>query len=109
MKLIAWDPAKRKHVLCGTWVRDRHLIARVVKPEHFMRVSQSYGIQEVAFEQICKAVPKIKQIVFQVEATGDFLFSKIDDWLEHGKVADYGHGKQRFLGIKFMERKHKKA
>lgn len=102
MKLLAFDPAKKKMVLCGEVVGDS--LFRWVKPEHFMRVSQSYGIQEVAFQKI--VIEGLKTIILKEEATEQRWEASVEDWRVHGRVADYGHGKQRFLGIKFM-RTHK--
>jgi len=98
MKLLTYDPQKHKKVLCGEVVGD--MLFRWVKPEHFMRVSQSYGIQEIAFQKIM--MEGIKTIVLKEEATEQRWEASVETWHLNGRVADYGHGKQRFLGIKFM-------
>lgn len=98
MELFIFDPAKKKQVLCG------HIIdktfTRVVKPEHYMNVVKGYGIQEVAFQEIKDR--GVTTIVLLEEATGKKYTSSIEKWLEKGRVADYGHGKQRFISLKYI-------
>jgi hypothetical protein len=97
MRLYTQDPKKNKKVLCGH-IRENKFF-RIVKPEHFMRVVGGYGIQEGAFEQLLEH--KVNTILL-VEPKKVWK-SKLQDWFDHGRVADYGHGKQRFLGIKYMK------
>jgi len=102
MKLLTYDPAKKKKVLCGELVGDT--LFRWVKPEHFMRVVQGYGIQEIAFQEIMKQ--GVKKIVLKETHTEQRWEADVETWKYRGKVADYGHGKQRFLSLKYM-RTHK--
>ncbi len=97
-RIFALDPHKGKSILCGEIKGG--VFVRKVKPEHFMRVVGGYGIQEDAFEEVL--VNQVKTIVL-IENKGKEWQSKIEDWLLHGKVADYGHGKQRFLSLRYME------
>lgn len=99
MKLITFDPAKNKRVLVGEVVGDT--LFRWVKPEHFMRVLQGYGIQEVAFQKIM--MEGLKTIVLKEEATEQRWEASVEIWKLNSKIADYGHGKQRFLSLKFMK------
>lgn len=99
MKLLAFDPAKKKQVLCGEIAGTS--LFRWVKPEHFMRVLQGYGIQEVAFQKICEE--ELKMIILKEEHTGLNWEAPVEIWKLHGKVMDYGHGKQRFLSLKYMK------
>lgn len=98
-KLTTWDPKKRKVVLCGE-LRN-NILFRKVKPEHFMQICQGWGIQEIAFNKIVEM--KVKKIIL---STGikDWE-APIKNWIEHGSVADYGNGKQRFLSTKYMTSK----
>ena len=98
MKLTAFDPGKNKYVLCGEVVGDT--LFRWVKPEHFMRVLQGYGIQEVAFQKIM--MEGLKKIVLKEEKTEQRWEADVETWKLNSKIADYGHGKQRFLSLKFM-------
>lgn len=104
MKILSYDTKKRKTILCGQFIGDTFF--RNVKPYHYMRVVGGYGISEDAFQEIMGK--KVKQIVIKEEATGNQWESDPKDWLEHCHIADYGSGKQRFLGLKYM-RTHKKA
>lgn len=98
MKLLTFDPAKNKKVLCGELIADT--LFRDVEPKHFMQVVQGYGIQEVAFQEAMKR--GVKKIVLKETHTGHQWESDIPDWILHGRVADYGHGKQRFLSTSYM-------
>lgn len=99
MDLLAFDPGKNKYIKCG--VIAGTTLFRDVEPKHFMRVLQGYGIQEIAFQE---AINKgIKVIVLKETKTGLQWEADIPTWLLHSKVADYGHGKQRFLSLKFMK------
>lgn len=99
MNKLTWDPAKNKFVKCGNIIGTT--IFRDVKPEHFMRMVQGYGIQEVAFQDMMAY--GVKTIVLKETHTSQQWEADIQTWLLHSKVADYGHGKQRFLGLKFMK------
>lgn len=105
MKLTTYDPGIKKVIIAGLWDKAKNIIVREVQPQHFMRVLQGYGIQDVAFQEIVKA--KIGHIVLREVQTGDELISTPATWIEHGQVKDYGRGKQRFLSINYMERRRK--
>lgn len=107
MKLITFDPAIKKVVVAGKWIPEKKLFAKKVGPEHFMRVLQGYGIQNDVFQQVVKN--GVHHIAFKEIHTGDVLLSRVQQWLDDGVVKDYGHGKQRFLSIKFMRRKPHKT
>lgn len=98
-KLLVQDPKKNKLVLAGFVDKDT-FIRHVTSYKHFMKVVGGYGIQEIAFEELQKR--NIKNILLEEKDTGIHWYSKLSDWEENGKVADYGHGKQRFLGMKYM-------
>lgn len=100
--LLAYDPRKNRYIKCGTVVGDT--LFRDVKPEHFMRIVQGYGIQEIAFQE---ALQKgIKIIVLKETHTDQRWEATTKEWAEYSKLMDFGHGKQRFLSLKFM-RTHK--
>lgn len=98
MKLLAFDPAKNKRILCGEVIGNA--LFRWVKPEHFMRKFQAYGIQEVAFQEII--LKGVENIILKEEGTGKNWKADTKTWNIHGKVMDFGHGKQRFLSMKYM-------
>jgi len=97
-KLLTWDPAKNKRVLVGNLIGDT--LFRDVDPKHFMRIVNGYGIQEVAFQEI--VLSGVKKIILKETKTEQQWEGDIYDWLYNSKIADYGHGKQRFLSLKFM-------
>ena len=98
IKVRTMDPEKNVLVTCG--FIDETTFIRNVKPEHFMRVVGGYGIQEAVFDALKDR--KITDIILQVEGSGTKWLSKLDDWIAHGKVANYGHGRQRFLSTSYM-------
>lgn len=100
MKILAYDPKKGKHVLVGNLVKTT--LYRRVEAKHYMRILDGYGIQEPAFQDVIKKGTKF--IVEIVEETKDKWKSSIGDWIKYGHVADYGHGKQRFLSLKYMQK-----
>ena len=100
-KVLAYDPKKKKQVLVG--YIDGKKFTRNVGPEHFMNWKQGYGIQEVAFAELLQN--GITDIYFVEKHTKRTLHSKIQTWLDipDRDIADYGHGKQRFLAAKEMK------
>lgn len=97
MKILTYDPKKKKQILAGHY-RDGIFVKRVTS-KHFMQKFQAYGIQEVVYQRLREEGCKL--IVFLAGAST--LVSKIADW-EKMKVLDFGHGKQRFLPIRYTKR-----
>lgn len=97
-RLYTYDPKKNKQVLCGEVIGDT--LFRWVKPEHFMRVVQGYGIQEIAFQEI--VLKGLRRIILKEEGTDKRWEATLQDWISHSSVQDYGHGKQRFLSMKYQ-------
>lgn len=101
MKIYAYDPKKDKTILTGDLLDG--CFYKPVTSANFMRIVDGYGIQESAFQEVCER--GCKKIAITQEATRAIWYSTPDDWIEHGKVADYGSGKQRFLSLKYMTKK----
>lgn len=99
MKIYTFDPQKNKKVLCGELVGNTFF--RWVKPQHFMRINQSYGIQEIAFQEMIKR--GADKIVLKEEGTDKSWEATVGNWKTKGTVADYGSGKQRFLSMKYQD------
>ena len=97
-KLLAYDPAKKKTIKCGQYIGN--ILFRDVEAQHFMKVVQGYGIQEVAFQSMAEV--GITKIVIKEHHTDMRWEADLQTWLKHGRVADYGHGKQRFLSMKYL-------
>jgi hypothetical protein len=100
MKLLTWDPTKKKQVLVGNIIGNT--IYREVESIHFMRILNGYGMQEVAFQEVIEK--GVKYIVEKVLPTGEMWRSTVADWIEHGSKQNYGHGTQRFLSLKYMHK-----
>ena len=98
-KLLVFDPTKQKLVLCGNVDGDT-FIREVNSKKHFMKIVKGYGIQEEAFAELEKR--NIKNIKLKETDTNIDWYSELSDWVEHGRVADFGHGPQRFLSTKYM-------
>lgn len=97
-KFYTFDPRKSKKVLIGEVVGEA-LFKTVDPTKHFMRVVGGYGIQYQALLELKQA--GIKKIIIK-EDGGNQWEAPLDSWFNHSKLADYGSGKQYFLGLKFM-------
>lgn len=99
MIITTHDPKTKKVVKVGELV-DK-VFYKKVSSKHFFKLSQSYGIQEVVMQVLQEE--GCEYIVFETP-TGKLL-SEFRQWLEPGvKVQDFGHGKQRFLPVKYMKK-----
>lgn len=101
-KAYCFYPHFNKPMLMGTVIGDT--LFKSVNDRHFMRTVGGYGFQYDAFA--CLEQNGIKKIEILEQHTGVTWMSKPSEWLEHGKIADYGRGKQIFLSLKYMARKH---
>lgn len=99
IKLNVFDPKKRKLVLCGMTVGNT--LFREVSRKHFMRVVDGYGIQKEAFDIFREK--GIERIILTEKETGKKWESKVENWRIFGRLNDYGHGKQWFLSLKYMQ------
>lgn len=97
MKILSYDPRKKKTILCG-YLKGDTFVREVDPKKHFMKVLQGYGIQEDAFQTLINS--GCSRIIMKTK-TDEYLAS-VKDWVEHSKIADYSSGKQRFLSLKFM-------
>lgn len=99
IKLNVYDPKKRKLVLCGLTIGNA--LFREVSKKHFMRVVDGYGIQKEAFDVFREK--GIERIILKEKESGLKWESSVADWRIFGRLADYGHGKQWFLSMKYMK------
>lgn len=104
-KAYCFDPHFKSMKLMGTKIGD--IFFKTVAEKHFMRVIGGYGLQYDAFA--CFEKEGIKEIEVLEYHTGITWLSKPKEWFEHGKIADYGRGKQIFLSLKYMKRKNKEG
>ena len=74
---------------------------KTVTEQHYMKVNQSYAIQEEGFQALIKAGCKTI-IIFRKDLNKKYT-SNIETWKQYGRVANYGYGKQRFLSVPFLE------
>lgn len=98
MKFYSFDPKKQKKILCGD-LKDGTLY-RDVSTKHFMRVVDGYGIQYQALQEL--KAQGVKYIVIQEKENGKAWRATLESWEANSKTADYGHGKQVFLSMKYM-------
>lgn len=104
-KVYCFDPKYKKLMTMGNKIGD--VFFKSVEPKHFMRVIGGYGLQYDAFA--CFESEGIARIEVLEKHTGITWQSVPKDWFEHGKISDYGRGKQIFLSLKYMKRKNKEA
>lgn len=102
-KVYCYDPKYKKPMTMGNKIGDTFF--KTVEAKHFMRVVGGYGFQYDAFASFEKE--GIKAIEILEHHTGNTWQSKPVDWFTHGKIADYGRGKQIFLSLKYMHLKNK--
>lgn len=99
MKITTYDPKKRKVVLAGDLEAD--VFTKKVSSKHFMKLFQAYGIQEDVIHKLKEQNCKTIRLVTPTQT----YEASLNIWLlPHIKVMDYGHGKQRFLGVKDMRK-----
>ena len=98
MKLFTVDTKKKKSVFVGNILGDT--LYKEVENKHLMRVVEGYGIQENTMRTLHEK--GVRRIIIKNIETGKELSSSLDAWNINGRVADYGHGKQRFLSLKYM-------
>jgi len=91
-KITCYDPKKDKTVLVGTLYGDKFV--KQVTSNHFMKIEQGYGIQEIAI-QILKERKCVSVIIISPTHTYETSFQ---DWLD-APIKDYGNGPQRFLRL----------
>lgn len=102
-KAYCFDPKYKKLMLMGNKVGN--VFFKTVENKHFMRVVGGYGLQYDAFA--CFETEGITDVEVLEHHTGITWQSKTKDWFLHGKIADYGRGKQIFLSLKYMHKKDK--
>jgi hypothetical protein len=102
-KVYCFDPFKKKPMTMGTKIGD--VFFKTVEAKHFMRVVGGYGFQYDAFAMFEQE--GIKKIEILEHHTGITWVTVPKEWFEHGKIADYGRGKQIFLSLKYMHKKDK--
>lgn len=102
-RVYCFDPGLKKVVKMGTKIGDTFF--KTVEPAHFMQVVNGYGFQYDAFA--CFEAEDIAKIEILEHHTGITWQSKPLEWFKHGKIADYGRGKQIFLSLKYMHKKDK--
>lgn len=104
-KVYCFDPKYKKLMTMGNKIGD--VFFKTVDEKHFMRVVGGYGLQYDAFA--CFEKEGITDIEVLERHTGITWLSKPTEWYTHGRISDYGRGKQIFLSLKYMKRKNKEA
>jgi len=100
-KILTYDTRKGKQILAGSVDDLTHTFIKKVTSKHFFKKTQSYAIQETVIEQL----KELGITTIKIITPASIYMSTLDIWLDPCiKVLDYGHGKQRFLPIKYMRR-----
>jgi len=97
MIIETFDEGKNKMVTCGEIVGNTYF--RDVKMEHFMLKFFGFGIQDCILQKLID--DKIANIVLRTKNKS--FKSTLSDWIQHGKKANFGHGKQVFLSTRYMQ------
>ena len=97
MKILTYDSVKGRMVVAGEL--EGAIFTKKVKADHYIRILNAYGIQEVVIQQLKEK--GCSSIVLKLPSMR--LMSSLSDWLAPNiKILDYGHGKQRFLPVRMM-------
>lgn len=105
IKVYAYDPRRRTYIRAGSKVGDVYF--KNVSSKHFMRVVNGYGIQYDVVREM--KTLGVKRIEILEDDTGKKWVSDVAEWDIHSKTADYGHGKQVFLSLKYMQLKRREG
>lgn len=104
-KIYCFDPKYRKWMKMGQKLGETFF--KIVEEKNFMRMVNGYGFQYDAFAQF--EANGITEIRVYERHTGNTWKSKPKDWVDNGRIMDYGRGKQIFLSLKYMSLIDKKA
>jgi hypothetical protein len=97
MIIKTYDEGKDEMVTCGEVIGDTYF--RDVKMEHFMLKFFGFGVQKEIIDMLENN--DIKKIVLNTKKKP--FKSTLADWIEHGKIANFGHGDQVFLSTRYMQ------
>lgn len=97
--LYGYDPEQKKYVTLGHY--DGKVFIKRVSEINFMRVIGGYGIQYANFSEFDEL--GIKDICVIERHTANKWWATMNTWKTHGRIADYGRGKQIFLSLKYMK------
>jgi len=95
-----YDHKKGKEVTVGKI--DGDCFIKIVKPIHYMRKYDAYGIDAVVLERLRYGNRKINHIILKPSRQSKYI-SDINDWIEHGIKEDFGHGVQYFLPCDYFK------
>jgi hypothetical protein len=101
MKITVHDAKKDRRVVIGDYNSDINTLTLPKdRDKHFMKIYGGYGIQQEVYERALK----LGATIVIDEIGGDVYASKIKDWEAHGITREHGHGAQRFLSLKYMQK-----
>ena len=99
MEIIkVYDAKKGVEVTTGKIVKDCFI--KKVKPKHYMRKYQGYGIDKKVLDKLYSVYREVMYIVIVCKTTK--YKSKILDWMQLATKDDFGHGEQYFLPVSTM-------
>ena len=104
--LKTYDIVKQREVMAGKFNEKTRVFTKRVKDCHYMRKTQSYGIQSDVIEMLinmtCKAI--------HIKTEDGLYISDFGLWVTQGmaQILDFGHGEQNHLSIRHMQYTTKK-
>ena len=97
MDMMTYDVVKKGIVKAGEFRNS--VFVKEVTSRHFMKMLQAYGVQE----DVIWKLKELSCVKVRIVTPTSILESDFSEWLKPDiKVADYGHGKQRFMPINRM-------
>jgi hypothetical protein len=97
MIVRTYDERKKKIVTCGEIIGDTYF--RNVNGEHFMLMFHGFGIQAEVLGRLGNE--GVKNVVLNTKKKS--FKSTLADWMQYGKKANFGHGKQVFLNTRYIQ------
>jgi len=98
-RLYAFDPARGDKALVGQIIGNALILVK--NKEHLFKKFDAYAIDERCFQDIKKdGITEIRVKRIDIEQR---LKASIETWEKNGVVRDFGHGRQIFLSLKYMD------
>lgn len=97
MKITHYDEAKNLTITVGHYDEDAQTFTGD-RTGNYFNIYQGYGIQEESLQKLIEMGCK----VIIITDGKDEYHSPLYRWVEKGIISDWGHGKQRFLPVRFM-------
>ncbi|KKN01571.1 hypothetical protein LCGC14_1126440 [marine sediment metagenome] len=97
MKITHHDEAKNLTITVGDY-DEQSLTFTADRTGNRFNIYNGYGIQEDSFKELMEM--GCREII--ITDGKDEYHSPLYRWVEKGIISDWGHGKQRFLPVRYM-------